>query len=298
METNPSWDLYKSFLAVVKEKSLSGAAKVLNIAQPTVGRHIDTLEEALKVSLFTRSRLGFMPTDAALRLLPYAESIATSATALIREVSDTSGAIKGVVRITASEVIGIEVLPEILSRLHANHPDLKIELVATNQAKNLLAREADIAIRMFKPTQQALIIRKVGETELGWHAHKDYLKRMGTPKNESDLLKHSLIGFDEETPFIRSFKSKFANIERKNFSFRSDSDLAQLAAIRNGFGIGICQAKLAQRDPNLVRVLGKIVQPKLGVWVTMHEDLKSNLRFKTVFSALTASLSEYLGTTV
>lgn len=289
-----SWDLYKSFLAVVKAKSLSGAAKALGIAQPTVGRHIDALEESLKVSLFTRSQTGFMPTEAALRLLPYAESIASTATALVREISDLTNAIEGTVRITASEVIGVEVLPAILSSLQVKHPGLRIELVASNQAKNLLDREADIAVRMFKPTQQALIMRKVGETELGWHAHKNYIKRRGSPRTEQDLVNHTLIGFDQETDFIRSFKSKLGYLNRDDLSFRSDSDLAQLAAIRSGFGIGICQTRLAKRDPNLVRILEKAALPKLGTWVTMHENLKSTPRYKTVFDALVDGLGNYL----
>ena len=162
MQDNLSWDLFKSYLAVVKEKTLSGAAKTLGIAQPTVGRHIDMLEDSLKVSLFTRSRSGFIPTEAGLRLLPYAESIASYATALVREISEHSHLIEGTVRITASEVISVEVLPPILARLQLLHPGLKIEMVASNQAKNLLDREADIAVRMFKPTQQSLVIRKVG----------------------------------------------------------------------------------------------------------------------------------------
>ncbi|MBO9667790.1 MAG: LysR family transcriptional regulator [Bdellovibrio sp.] len=294
MQENLSWDLFKSYLAVVKEKTLSGAAKSLGIAQPTVGRHIDTLEQELKVSLFTRSQTGFIPTEAGLRLLPYAESIASNATALVREVSEYSDAIEGTVRVTASEVISVEVLPAIFSRLQSTHPGLKIEMVASNQAKNLLDREADIAVRMFKPTQQSLVIRKVGEIEFGWHAHKDYLKRQGVPKTEGELKDHSLIGFDQETDFVRSFKAKIGNIERSDLSLRTDNDLVQLAAIRSGFGIGVCQIKLAQRDSNLVRVLPKQIQPKLTTWVTMHENLKSTARYRAVFAELVKGLSEYL----
>lgn len=294
MNKNISWDLYKSFLAVVREGTLSGAAKSLGIAQPTVGRHIDLLEQGVGTSLFTRSQSGFIPTDAGRKLLPYAESIALNAEALMREIGDYSDAIKGIVRITASDVISVEVLPKILSALQNKYPDLDIELVASNAAKNLLDREVDIAVRMFKPTQQSLIVRKVGETELGWFAHKAYLKRRGIPNNETELKSHALIGFDTESEFVRSFKSKIGNIEREHLSLRTDNDLVQLSSIRNGFGIGMCQAQIALRDSNLIRVLGEKINPKLGVWIAMHENLKTTARYKTVFTALSEGLIEYL----
>ncbi len=294
MDKNISWDLYKSFLAVVREKSLSGAAKSLGIAQPTVGRHVDLLEQGLGTSLFTRSQSGFTPTDAGLKLLPYAESIASNAQALFREISDYSSAVKGTVRITASDVISVEVLPKILTDLQNKYPELSVELVASNSAKNLLEREVDIAVRMFKPTQQALIVRKVGETELGWFAHKSYLKRRGSPRNEAELRDHCLIGFDVETEFVRSFKNKIGHIEREHLSLRTDNDLVQLSSIRNGFGIGMCQAKIAAKDSNLVRILGEEINPKLGLWITMHENLKTTTRYKIVFAALSEGVMDYL----
>ncbi len=294
MKPDLSWDLYKSFLAVMKAQSLSGAAKALGIAQPTVGRHIDALEEALEATLFTRSQNGFAPTDFAFRLLPFADNMFATSTAILRELSEHREIIEGTVRITASEIIGVEILPSILATIHNSHPRLKLELVVTNQSKNLLTCEADIAVRMFKPTQQSLLIRKAGEVELGWHAHKTYLNRHGTPKDEHELKKHSLIGFDHETDFIRAFKEKIGNIDRSNFAMRTDSDLAQLAAIRSGYGIGICQTRLAQKDPNLIRILPKTQMPKLSTWVTMHENLKTTARYKVVFSSLVSGLTEYL----
>ncbi|UYL09660.1 LysR family transcriptional regulator [Bdellovibrio sp. SKB1291214] len=291
---NISWDLFKSFLAVAREKSLSGAARSLGIAQPTVGRHMDLLEQGLGTSLFTRSPSGFMLTDAGKRLIPYAESIASNAVAMAREIAEYSDSIKGTVRITASDVLSVEVLPKILANLRSEHAGLNIELVASNTAKNLLDREADIAIRMFKPTQQALIVRKLGETELGWFAHKSYLKKFGTPLNQADLKKHALIGFDVETDFIRSFKSKIGNIERDDFALRTDNDLVQLSAIRSGFGIGMCQTKIAAKDSNLVRILQKEIGPKLGLWMAMHENLKSSAKYKTVFNTLSTGIINYL----
>ena len=156
MDTHaPSWDLYRSFLAVLRTGSLSAAARSVALPQPTIGRQVNELEKALGVTLFTRSRNGLTATDAALELRAHAEGLEARVAALLRSASGRS-ATRGVVRISASEVVGAEVLPPILASLHEAHPELVIELVLTNKNEDLLNREADIAVRMVRPTQQAL----------------------------------------------------------------------------------------------------------------------------------------------
>src|SRR5207249_934650 len=156
----PDWDLYQSFLAVMTTGSLSGAARQLVIAQPTVGRHIEALEQALGgIALFTRSPGGLRPTETALALEPHARAMAVAAEALVRTASGEAEAIRGAVRVTASEVMGAEVLPPILTSFHEANPDVQIELVLSNRAEDLLRRESDIAVRMVRPTQEALLAR-------------------------------------------------------------------------------------------------------------------------------------------
>src|SRR5258707_7601178 len=101
--TEPGWELYRSFLAVVRERSLSGAARTLSLTQPTIGRHIDALEEALGVSLFMRSQAGLLATPGAAALVPYAEAMASAARAISRVASGEAEEERGAVRITASE---------------------------------------------------------------------------------------------------------------------------------------------------------------------------------------------------
>ena len=154
---DPGWDLYRTFLAVLHEGSLSGAARSLGLTQPTIGRHVDALEQAVGFQLFTRSQHGLAPTEAAAELRPYAEELSATAAALLRVASAQGGAVRGAVRITASEVIGAEVLPTILTGLHQQYPELVIELVLSNAVEDLLRRDADIAVRMVKPSQGALV---------------------------------------------------------------------------------------------------------------------------------------------
>jgi DNA-binding transcriptional LysR family regulator len=294
MASNVAWELYRTFLSVLKEGSLSGAARALGITQPTAGRHIATLEASFKQVLFTRSQVGLLPTDAARSLRSYAEAMQSNAAALERMAASNGLGVSGTVRISASEVIGIEVLPSMLAQLRAAHPELKIELVSTNRVQDLLQREADIAVRMTPPTQNLLIARRVGEVTLGLYAHADYLQRQGIPATLSQLQEHVLIGFDEETPFVRAAGKKLPAWTHDAFSLRTDSDLGQLALIRAGCGIGFCQVALAKRDSRLVRILPTQCTLALDTWVTMHEDLRSSARCKATFDALVQCLQVHI----
>jgi len=294
MDADISWELYHSFLAVLKEGSLSGAARATGVAQPTVGRHIAALEKQMKLVLFTRSQTGLLPTEAALALQPYAEAMHTTAEALKRMAESQGEGVKGTVRVTASEAVGVNVLPAILAQLQAEYPDLRVELVLTNRVQNLLQREADIAVRMTAPDQDQLIARRVGHIEIGLHAHRDYLARHGTPLTPADLATHRLVGFDEETPFLRAASKAWPMWRREVFALRCDSDVAQLALIRAGCGIGICQVGVARREPELVRVLAREVAIPLDTWLTMHEDLRASPRCHVTFDALLKGLQAYV----
>ncbi|QIL83702.1 LysR family transcriptional regulator [Diaphorobacter sp. HDW4A] len=293
-DKEPNWEWYRSFLQVLESGSLSAAARSLGLTQPTLGRHVDSLESALGLKLFTRSQEGFAPTPAALELHPYAANISATAAALRRTANGHGTRISGPVRITASEVMGVEVLPPILASVRDKHPGLVIELVLSNQADDLLQREADIAVRMFRPTQEALIAKNIGKIELGLHAHSSYLLKNGTPKSLNELKRHSLIGFDRETEYIRQMQGRLQGLTRDQFALRSDSDLAQIGAIRAAYGIGLCQVPLAARDPQLVRVLQSQFSMPLDTWVAMHGDLRHSPRCAAAFDALVAGLSDYI----
>jgi DNA-binding transcriptional LysR family regulator len=293
MASTIGWELYRSFLAVLDEGSLSGAARALGVAQPTVGRHVAALEKSLGLALFTRSQVGLMATEAALSLRIYAESMQSTAAALERAAASQGTGVRGTVRITASDVIGVEVLPPIITRLRDQHPDLAVELVLTDRVQDLLRREADIAVRMLRPRQELLVARRVGEIEVGLHAHKRYVERHGAPLTVADLAKHSLIGFDQTTAFVRSAGKALAGWRREAFAMRTDNNLVQLALIRSGAGIGACQTAIARRDDSIVRILPKQFSLPLETWITMHEDLRNSPRCRVTFDALVKGLHQH-----
>lgn len=293
IQHEPSWEWYRTFLAVLETGSLSGAGRAMGISQPTAGRHIDGLESALGLRLFTRSSDGFSPTSAAYEIAPYAVNLAAMSAALLRKASEGNAHVKGTVRLTVSEVIGVEVLPPILSALRNQHPELVVEMILSNQVDDLLRRDADIAVRMHRPTQNALIARHVGGIEVGLYAHRSYLEIHGIPNSLEDLVSHALIGFDRESAFIRGFLKQFPAFARLGLAFRADSELAQLAAMRAGFGIGVCQSAVADRDTALIRVVPSAFSVHMDTWVAMHEDLRSSARCQVIFNAIAEGLRKH-----
>ncbi|MFA7414527.1 MAG: LysR family transcriptional regulator [Rhizobium sp.] len=289
-----SWDYYCTFLAVLREGSLSGAARALGLTQPTVGRHIDALEEASGARLFLRTQQGLLATETALQMKPYAETMAAAAATLLRTASSRPGAVTGTVRISASEVIGVEVLPPIIANLQEIYPELEVELSLSDEVEDLLKHEADVAVRMVAPKQGALVSRRIGRIPLGFHAHRRYLEVHGTPADLNELSKHRLIGFDRGLAYVRAMLKDRPEVAATHFALRTDSNLAQLAAIRAGCGIGICQNALARRDPDLVSVLPGTLDLSLETFIVMHENLKTAPRCRATFDALVAGLLDYI----
>jgi DNA-binding transcriptional LysR family regulator len=290
--TEPSWELYRSFLAVVREGSLSGAARAIHLTQPTIGRHVDALEAALGEPLFTRSQSGLRPTPLAAALVPHAEAMASAAGALRRAASGEALGERGAVRVTAPDIMGVEVLPPALASFREAHPGIDVELVLSNRTADLSRREADLAVRTFKPTQASLVARKVGVARVRLYAHPRYLQAHGAPRSLDALRSHPIIGFDTAAT-VRSLPKTPFEITRDLFAFRCDSDVGQYAALKAGFGVGFSQVGMAKRD-GLTPLLGDELGFDLGVWLVMHKDTKTSRRVRLLFEHLAAHLKAYL----
>src|ERR1700712_1417816 len=228
----PDWALWRSFAAVVADGSLSAAARRIGYSQPTLGRHIEALEQQLGVTLFDRTLQGLKPTETALRLyqsVAAAEAKLAEAT-LVAEGS--TGALEGTVRITASSVVSHYILPALLRPLRHEFPAIAIELVPSDSVENLLLRESDIAVRMFRPTQLELIAKRIGEIPIIATAHQSYLGARGIPTTPNDLLQHDLIGMDRSDLLIHAAKAMGFDLKRHNFVIRTDSQSAMWELMR------------------------------------------------------------------
>jgi len=288
----PDWQLWRAFLAVLRAGSLSGAARRLRLTQPTLGRQIAALEAALGRTLFTRSTDGLRPTDTALELAPHAEAMEAAASALVRAASGAEGALRGTVRLAASEFMGAAVLPPMLARFRAEHPGVEVELSLSDRTENLLRRDADLAVRNIAPVQAALVARRIGEAPVGLFAHREYVAARGLPATTAELAGHALIGRAEHAEQARSVLGF-----DPRFGFRCGSDLGLLAALRAGLGVGYCQVGIGRRDPDLVPVLPSLVLARVGVWLAMHEDLRASRRIRALFGHLARELMEYVAET-
>jgi DNA-binding transcriptional LysR family regulator len=295
MAETPDWDLLQSLHAVLEAGSFSAAARVRKLTQPTLGRHIDQLERQLGAPLFLRSPRGLQPTDLALAFRQHLADMAAAASTATRDIDSLITGEGGVVRVTVSDIVGIEVIPEMLARFRRAHPGVDVELALSNRNEDLTRRDADVAVRMARPTQNSLVAKKVGDLHLGFHATPEYLETHGVPKDFDELQKHTLIGFDRAYPEMvdnLSIGALGRPVSRDLFSYRTDNDVAQLAAIRAGVGIGVCQRQIAHKS-GLVPVAPELFSFTLPIWICMHETLRGSPRMRLMFDHLAKEFAAY-----
>ena len=285
--------LVQSFLAVAKAGSLSAAAGETGISQPTLGRHIDRLEDVLGVRLFLRGASGLVLTDHGAALLESAEEMAQSASRFFRRGSGMAERVSGAVRITTSEVVACEILGPLLAVSRQRFPGIELEVEATNETRNLTSREADIAVRMYPPRQLDIVARRIGAASMGFYAHEDYIARRGLPETIGDFYGHDLIGEDREDLYLRTAREMGIRVSRGNFVLRTDSQMAQLALLRGGAGIGVMMTTLHHEGDGLVALLPDMPVPPLEFWIAYHEDQRNSAPLRAIAGLLMEMIAPY-----
>lgn len=280
------WALVQTFLAVAKHGSFSQAARRENLAQPTISRHIAQLEDQLGYRILERARSGITLTAEGLTLLEQANRMAEAAASIAPSLSTPAETLKGTVRITASRIVSSYILPQILADLRNEEPEIQIELIASDETENLLLREADIALRMFRPEQPDVITKKIAELEMAAFAAPSYLEANGEPTTPAEIFNHSVIGYDRSRLIIDGFKQFGLTVDRDFFSFRSDDQVVCWNMVCAGFGIGFNQIAIGARDERVVRLQHVEGIGSLPVWLTAHAALKSDLRIRRVYDHL------------
>lgn len=283
-----NWNDLVFFLELARHRQLAAAGKRLRTDSTTVGRRVRELEAQLNVKLFTRTRTGFVLTDAGQRLLVHAEAMETNA----REVADAFGGggdkpLAGTVRVGTMEALGSLYLAGRLAALHARQPGIVIELVTASNWINLSRREADILISFPRPQGQRLISNKIGEFQLRLYASRDYLDRRGCPARLSDLEDHAFVDYIGDLVQISAVRWLSDIIRRPNVVFRSSSLVAQYHAALAGVGIAMLPSFVAARDERLVPVLSTRATVKRDFWLSVHQDLMHVARIIEVVRFLT-----------
>lgn len=294
MNSDFDWRLVRSFLAALDHGSLLAAARATGSTQPTIGRHIAELESQLGVVLFERTGRGLLPTGTALKLADAARAMETGANQLAQQVAGVASEHAGTVRITASQPVACVLLPPVLARMRMALPEIQVELVASNAVTNLLRREADIALRMVQPDQASLVARRIGKVTLGAYAHRDYLRRRGTPREPRELLAHDLVGTDRDETILRGFEAMGFPVAREAFVYRTDDLMAYWGAVRAGVGIGFVGDYLGASDPQVVPVLPMLRVPPLPMWLAVHREIRSSRRIRAVYDFLAKEVADAL----
>ncbi|MDX1812627.1 MAG: LysR family transcriptional regulator [Gammaproteobacteria bacterium] len=279
---NLNWDLIRSFLAVARLGSLSAAARALGVSQPTLSRDIQAIESKTKINLFQRTTQGLNLTKEGQKLVDSAMQMEQAADLFQRQVSGLSEQLEGDVRISANEIVGIYLLPPAIAAFREEHPGVSVEITISNRAASLNKREADIALRMFRPSQPDLIARRLPDMELGFFAHRNYLEKFGIPENIEDFKSHNLIGFDEDLDFIEGAAQMGYQFVRDNFKIRTDHMLTQIQLARAGAGIVGTHVAIAEQWPELQRILHWVTLPALEFWIVCHSDTQFNSRIRSL----------------
>jgi len=284
------WSLVQAFLAVAEHGSLSAAARVLGTSQPTVGRQIKAMEEQLGAELFQRHEKGFALSATRESVLASARAMREAVHAIELNAAGKGVVLEGSVRITASVIVSIYHLPKILVDVRRREPAIALELVPSDETSNLHYREADIAVRMYRPNQLDLVTQHLGDLRLGAFASREYLERRGMPEKLEDVVGHDFVGFDRSDVIINGFREAGFPVERDWFKVRTDDPVAYWELVRAVAGIGFAQAVLGKSDPELLEIPLDFGLPLLPVWLTAHEAVRQTPRVRRVWELLADGL--------
>ena len=294
--TRLDWTLLQSFSAVVETGSLSGAARKLGQSQPTIGRHVKVLEAALGIDLFTRAPRGLVPTTAGLEIADMTRDMQSAATRLRLIADGKAGDLSGTVRITASVVTSHFILPKIVADMRQAMPEIQIDLVPSDTTENLIFREADIAVRMYRPTQLDVITKHVCDQPTAVYAAKSYLDRNGRPETMEEAALLDFVGFDKSDLIIRVMADVGMKATRDFFAVRCDQQAVHWELVRAGCGLGGAQTIVGDADPTVERILkDQIHMQSLPIWLTAPQVLHSNPRIRAVWDHLSKALAEQTG---
>ncbi|MEM8937211.1 MAG: LysR family transcriptional regulator [Pseudomonadota bacterium] len=285
------WNYARAFLAVAEEKSLTAAAEALRVTQPTISRQITALEENLEVTLFERTGRSVTITEAGAELLDHVRTMAKGANLMSLAASGQSDNIEGQVRITASEMTAAYLLPPMLERLRSVAPLLEIDIVADNEVRDLIQRQADIAIRHVRPEQPNLVAKLVGDGPTRFYAVQKYVETYGDPTASADLSEHQFVSYGDVERMLGYLTPLGLKLTRRNFRYVSQSQLVEWEIARNGHAISIMPDKIAEKFSEFFPVLTEIGPFSIPTWLIAHRELRTSRRIRLVYDLLADGLS-------
>lgn len=285
------WNKARAFLVTAEEGSLSAAARALGMAQPTLGRQVEGLEKELATALFERVGRGLTLTPNGLELLDHVRAMGEAAGQISLVAAGQSQAIEGTISISASETYAAVLLPPIIAKLREREPRIRVEIVVSNTASDLRRREADIAIRNFRPTEPDLIAAKVADAHARLYATPAYLDHIGSPATPYDLKEASFVDLDGNGLLMKALNAQGFGLSERNFPLMTESYLVMWELVKQGLAIGILDDHIGDPEPAVRRVLPNLDPLTFPIWLVAHRDLTTSRRIRVVYDLLKAELA-------
>jgi len=288
------WSLLHCLLAIVEAGSLTAAAVRLGISQPTLTRSLARLEAMVGAELLVRSARGVTTTEAGQIALEGARRMQAAAQSLALDLLGTADRLAGTIRLTASKLSATHLLPGLLAPLLHTHPEIEIEIVASDAVEHLLEGEAHLALRHSRPTQSDLIARHLGSLEVRAFAHADYLARHGGRLDPTRMNEYDWIGYDRSDLLIRGFRDAGIEVGRSFFRFRCDDSATNWQMALAGFGMAFAPTVIAQRFDGMRAALPDSYSTRLPVWIVGHRSTRGSARVKLLRDTLAQGLAPLL----
>ncbi len=282
----PNWDDLRYFLAIAREGSLASAGRVLKVDATTVGRRLAVLEEELDARLFDRTPAGFVLTEAGRNIRSAVEEIEASVLAVERKASGEDARLEGVVRVTTTEAFAVSTMLPRFAPFRERHPGIEVQFLTDYGALDLVRREADIAVRLTRPKEDALVARKVGEIAIAPYAAESYLGRRGQPDPASGFAGHEVISYTDAAAKWPEARWMGEMATSARVAVRCNSLLSVVAAAAAGMGIGLMPCFMGDMEPGLRRLMPPISSLRRDIWLVVHRDLQHNARVRAVLHFL------------
>lgn len=289
------WNQVRAFLATAEEGSFSGAARVLKSTQPTIGRQIGALEEALGVTLVERSVRGLTLTESGRDLLDHVRAMGEAATLISMVADGKSQEVTGEVTVTGTDLLSAAILPSVLMPLRQTAPGVRVRILASSDIENLKQREADIAIRHVRPEQPDLIARHLGDFRANLYASTAYLDRAGRPRTSRDIADHDFVGNADPERLMAPLHNMGVPVRAESFVMSSASGTVAWELVKSGYGVSMQPEALGEAEPGVEKVLSDFPSLEFPIWLVTHRELQTSRRIRIVFDLLARGLADAAG---
>lgn len=288
------WNRARAFLVTAEEGSLAAAARALDMTQPTLGRQVAALEQEIGVDLFNRRGRGLELTPNGMKLVEHVRAMGDAANRFSLSATGKSDIIEGNICITTTELLATFILPPMIQKLRQSEPGIEIEIISTNDESNLNRREADIAIRSFRPSQLELIAKKLFDAKGHLYAATTYLQCLGNPRSIAELNNANFIDIEKSGRLLSLLNAQGFNLSSDNFPVITKNHIVQWELVKRGVAICGTLEEIGDPEPLVERVVVPGLAPITAeVWIVTHKELRTNRRVRMVFDFLVSEFADY-----